>query len=64
MFPAEAALVVVVALDEQRLDDVRWEPALNGGPFPHVYGSLPWTAVVGVYPVDGAAYIDDALPTE
>ena len=62
VFPAAPALVVV-ALDERRLDDVRWEPAPNGGPFPHVYGSLPITAVVGSYPVDGAAYIDDTLPS-
>ena len=63
VFPAQPALVIV-ALDERKLHDVRWEPAPNGGPFPHVYGSLPRTAVVGIYSVDGAADIDDALPSE
>jgi uncharacterized protein (DUF952 family) len=50
-----------VATDEHRLDDVRWEPAPHGGPFPHVYADLTLDAVVAVYPVDGPASVEDAL---
>ncbi|MEV2238217.1 DUF952 domain-containing protein [Micromonospora sp. NPDC049891] len=69
--PATAARVfgdqprlVVVALDTSLLGGaLRWEDAPNGGPFPHVYAALPATAVVGVYPVDGATRVDDEVPT-
>ncbi len=27
-------------------DAVRWEPSRGGALFPHVYGELPWSAVV------------------
>jgi uncharacterized protein (DUF952 family) len=30
--------------------------------FPHIYGSLPMSAVVGVYEVDGATSLNDVLP--
>ena len=60
VFPDEP-LLIVVALDEQRLDDVRWEPAPDGESFPHVYGDLPLDAVVGVHPVGGAALVEETL---
>jgi uncharacterized protein (DUF952 family) len=41
VFPHEPALVVA-AIDTTALGDfMRWEDAPNGGPFPHIYASLP-----------------------
>ncbi|MFF5214475.1 DUF952 domain-containing protein [Micromonospora sp. NPDC000442] len=68
--PATAARVfgdqpqlVIVALDASLLGDVlRWEDALNGGPFPHVYAALPAEAVRGIYEVAGAARVDEDVP--
>ncbi|MEO3743994.1 DUF952 domain-containing protein [Plantactinospora sp. B5E13] len=45
-------------------ETLRWEPAPNGGPFPHVYASLPLRAVVSVHQVAGAAQVDSALPSD
>ncbi|MGY1857394.1 GNAT family N-acetyltransferase [Modestobacter sp. SYSU DS0290] len=47
--------LVVLVVDPARLTDpVRWEPGVAGDPatmrFPHLLGSLPTTAVVGVVP--------------
>ena len=63
VFPDESALVLV-ALDEHKIGDVRWEPAPNGGPFPHVYGVLPYEAIVAVHHVGGAVSVEDVLPDE
>jgi uncharacterized protein (DUF952 family) len=64
VFGQEPALVVV-AVDTQMLgDSVRWEDAPDGGPFPHVYASLPLSAVVAVYQVSGAAAVDEVLPQQ
>jgi uncharacterized protein (DUF952 family) len=55
--------LVVVALNSETLGDaVRWEDAPNGGPFPHVYASLPIGAVAAVHPVPHASRIDPLLP--
>lgn len=57
VFPDEPALVVV-ALDTGLLGDaLRWEPAPDGGTFPHVYAPLPRGAVAAVYHVAGAALV-------
>ena len=62
MFGQEPTLVVV-AVDTQTLgDSVRWENAPSGGLFPHVYASLPLSAVTAVHQVAGAAAVDEALP--
>lgn len=64
VFGQESALVVV-AVDTQMLGEtVRWENAPNGGPFPHIYASLPLSAVAAVYQVAGAAAVDEALPQD
>ena len=56
---------MVVAVDTQMLGEtVRWENAPNGGPFPHIYASLPLSAVAAVYQVAGAAAVDEALPQD
>lgn len=61
-FPHNAALVVL-ALDPAALGDhVRWEMAADGGPYPHVYASVPMAAVVAVHRVAGAADVETALP--
>jgi uncharacterized protein (DUF952 family) len=63
VFP-DAPELVVVALDERLLGEVRWEPVHDGGLFPHVYGPLPREAVLDVRRVRGAAGVEDALPDE
>jgi uncharacterized protein (DUF952 family) len=61
VFGQEPALVVA-AVDTLMLGDaVRWENAPNGGLFPHVYASLPLSAVTAVYQVAGAAAVDETL---
>jgi uncharacterized protein (DUF952 family) len=38
--------LLLVAVDEAALsDDLRWEPSRGGALFPHLYGTLPMTAV-------------------
>jgi uncharacterized protein (DUF952 family) len=54
--------LIVVALDEDALADVRWEAAPDGTSFPHVYAPLPRSAVVAWYQVAGSASIDDVVP--
>jgi uncharacterized protein (DUF952 family) len=62
---ADAPALVVVAVDgDARGVDVRWEAASDGDRFPHVYGSLPISAVVATYRVSGAARVDEALQVE
>jgi uncharacterized protein (DUF952 family) len=62
VFPQEPALVVVAVDTERLADPLRWEAA-SEGVFPHVYGEIPVSAVAAVYPVPGAAAVDQALPT-
>ena len=62
VFNHEAPLVVA-AIDDQVIQQwLRWEPAPNGGPFPHVYGPLPLSAVAAVHHVPSASSIDEILP--
>jgi uncharacterized protein (DUF952 family) len=64
VFPDEPALVVA-AVDAAALgESVRWEESTDGGLFPHVYGSVPRTAVAAVHQVAGAAEVEKALPTD
>jgi uncharacterized protein (DUF952 family) len=62
VFEHEPALVVV-PLDTQTLGkSVRWEEAPHGGLYPHVYATLPLSAVVAVHRIAGASSVDGALP--
>ena len=61
VFPDEAVLVVVAIDDAALGDSVRWEPAPDGGVFPHVYASVPLDAVVSVHHVAGASAVDEIL---
>ena len=56
--------LVALAISEVELGEtVKWEVAPNRGEtFPHVYGTLPISAVTGVYEVDEAGGLDDVLP--
>ncbi|RZU52754.1 uncharacterized protein (DUF952 family) [Krasilnikovia cinnamomea] len=58
--------LVVVAVDAEVLGGaVRWEEApTRGDVFPHVYGSLPRTAVAAVHEIAGASAVDEVLPLE
>lgn len=58
----DAPELVIVALDPDRLTDVRWEETPDRGAFPHVYAPLPLTAVTNIHHVTGAAAVDETLP--
>ena len=62
VFPREPDLVVAAVDTAVVGGSLRWEDAPNGGPFPHVYASLPLSAVAAVYQVPGAVAVDEALP--
>ncbi|MDQ1658530.1 MAG: hypothetical protein QOD41_3613 [Cryptosporangiaceae bacterium] len=56
---------MVIAIDTRALgDSVRWEPASNGGPFPHVYAPLSLSAVVAVHPIADPSSVEEVLPRE
>ena len=45
--------LVLVEVDLTKLrDEVRWEPSRGGQLFPHVYGTIPLTAVTKASPID------------
>ena len=64
VFPHEPELVIAAVDGDAVGDTLRWESAPNHGRFPHVYGTLPGTAVVAVYRVAGAAEVSGAIPPE
>lgn len=48
--------LMLLAIDQMALAAVanaplRWEPSRGGDLFPHLYGPLPWSAVVEVVPI-------------
>ena len=48
-----ASGLMLAAVDLSQLGDtVRWEPARGGQLFPHIYGSLPVSAVVSITTVE------------
>jgi uncharacterized protein (DUF952 family) len=53
---AGAADLVLVAVDAGALGDaLRWEPSRAGALFPHLYGALPFAAVLWAKPLPLAA---------
>ena len=61
-FFADVAELVIVAIDDDAVaETLRWETSANHGDFPHVYGSLPRSAVVKVYRAYGAGGVETAL---
>ena len=49
---AGAEGLVLLACDADRLsDDLKWEPSRGGALFPHLYGALALSTVVGVTPL-------------
>lgn len=63
---AGQADLVLVAVDAAALGDaLRWEPSRGGALFPHLYGSLPLSAVLWVAPLplgaDGGHKFPEAM---
>ncbi|SCG60774.1 DUF952 domain-containing protein [Micromonospora halophytica] len=59
---AGATGLVLLAVDAERLGgDLRWEPSRGGALFPHLYGSLPVEAVVGVHELPADVPVADAV---
>jgi uncharacterized protein (DUF952 family) len=55
--------LVVLALDADMFgESLRWEDAPEGGTFPHVYASIPRSAVVAVHRIATASSVDGELP--
>jgi uncharacterized protein (DUF952 family) len=50
-FFGEADLLLIAVDPEALGRDLRWEPSRGGALFPHLYASLPMTAVRGVVPL-------------
>lgn len=59
-FAGDGELVVIAIDDETIGDSVRWEDG-GGSLFPHVYGTVPRSAVVAVYRVADASSVDAVL---
>jgi uncharacterized protein (DUF952 family) len=44
--------LLLISVDAGKLDDaLKWEPSRGGALFPHLYGDLDLTAVIGVAPL-------------
>ena len=59
--------LLLIAVDPEALGkNLRWEPSRGGGLFPHLYGSLPMSAVRAVAPLllapDGAHSFPAEIP--
>jgi uncharacterized protein (DUF952 family) len=53
--------LVLLTVDPERCDALRWEPSRGGALFPHLYGRLPLTAVVAARPVPEGRPVADAV---
>lgn len=59
---ADEASLVLVEIDVSGFGNaLRWEMMPNGGPYPHLYGSLTSDAIISVHQVAGAAAIEAIL---
>ena len=67
IYGQETDALVVLAIDTSRLGSPVKVENLEGGTerFPHIYGPLPTSAVVDVFPVriDGAEFVAEGLPS-
>ena len=62
VFPDQPALVIA-AVDESLVGgSLRWEATPDRGCFPHLYGTLPRSAVSAIFMVEGARDIEGTLP--
>jgi uncharacterized protein (DUF952 family) len=62
VFPDQPVLVIA-AIDESLTGGLlRWETTPDRGQIPHLYGTLPRSAVVATLVVVGALDVEDALP--
>lgn len=57
--------LVLIAVDEGRLEKLKWEPSRGGDLFPHLYAALPVSAAEWIAPLtldgDGTPIIPDGL---
>ena len=62
----QSDLVLVTVEPSVLGDDLKWEPSRDGVPFPHLYGVLPLSAVLGVVDLplgpDGLHVFPPAIP--
>ena len=57
-FFATAGPLVVLAVDGDAIaSELRWEPASDGEPFPHLYAAMPLAAVRSVHRVADASAV-------
>ena len=61
-FAGQSPLVIAAVAVSAVAGSLRWEAGSDGGVFPHVYGSLPLSAVEAAIVVAGAGSIDDVVP--
>lgn len=56
--------LVLLGIDEAKLDGLKWEPSRDGDLFPHVYGDIPLDAVTTADHLAGvtAADFPDHVP--
>jgi uncharacterized protein (DUF952 family) len=62
VFPDEPVLVIAAIDDSLVSEPLRWEATSDRGRFPHLYGTLPRSAVTATYVVAGAREVQDVLP--
>ncbi|MFI1197147.1 DUF952 domain-containing protein [Micromonospora sp. NPDC020750] len=59
---AGATGLTLLAVDPAALGAaLRWEPSRGGAPFPHLYGTLPVTAVAAAHPLPADVPAADAV---
>lgn len=61
-YPTETDLVLVAVTAEGLGPSLKWEASRDGALFPHLYGTLPLSAVVNVAPITRDANGDFVLP--
>lgn len=49
---ADATELMLLAIDADGLDGLKWEKSRDGGLFPHLYGVLPMAKLLWAKPID------------